>query len=159
MTQEGQALPSPTPPESPVEPNTATADPPTETHSRAEQGKLGARANDEIEEGKTQEGIREGKEEAQWESHGEGQGREGVTAERGEGELKEETQDGTSEENQTEGRVKGKSGEGCRNVEVSSVGEKAAREGEGMKEEEKGKENDEMQLSAEDSPQAERLVH
>lgn len=171
MTQEGQALPSPTLPEKPAGPNTATAtttttattDPPTETHNQAEQDKLGAGANDEIEEGKQQEEIREGEEEAQQETHGEEEGRDGVIDEGGEGELKEERLDSTGEEDQqTDGGAEGERertrGEGCTHVEVSSVGEDAACEVEGMKEEEDGKENEEMQVPAEDPQQAERLV-
>ncbi|XP_040903551.1 PH and SEC7 domain-containing protein 2 isoform X2 [Toxotes jaculatrix] len=143
MTQEGQALPSPTPPENPVEPcttNTATTEPPTETHSQAEQDKLGAGAKDETEEAKQQEEIREGDEEAQ--THGEGEGRE----------LKEEKVDGSGNEDEqtdggVEGEMEGTRGEGCMNVEVSSTGEEAAHEEVEMKEEEEGMENEEMQPS------------
>ncbi|XP_035525131.1 PH and SEC7 domain-containing protein 2 isoform X1 [Morone saxatilis] len=155
MTQEGQALPSPTPPENPVEPNTATTtDPPTETHNQAEQDKLGAGAKDEIEEGKQQEEIREGEEEAQGEIHGEGEGREDLKDEGVEGELKEERVDGTSDEEQqtdggAEGERDGTRGEGCINVEVSSTGEEETHGAEGVKEEEEGKENEEMQPSTE----------
>lgn len=164
MTQEGQALPSPTPPENPAETNTATTtttttDPPAETYNQAEQDKLGS--NDEIRDGKQQEEIREGEEEAQWETHGKGEGREGVTDEREGVELKEENLDGSGEEDQhTEGGAEGEReamrGEGCIYVEVSSAGEEAACEEEGMKEE--GKENEEKQLPSEDPQQAERLV-
>ncbi|XP_039669626.1 PH and SEC7 domain-containing protein 2 isoform X2 [Perca fluviatilis] len=151
MTQEGQALPSPTPPESPVEPNTAT----TETHSQAEQDRLGAGAKDELEEGKQQEEIREGEEEAQGETHRDGEGREEVKDEGGEGELKEERVDGTGDEvRQTdegaEGESEGTRAEGCINAEVSSTGAEATHEVEGMKEEEEGKENEEMQPATEE---------
>ncbi|XP_029297326.1 PH and SEC7 domain-containing protein 2 isoform X2 [Cottoperca gobio] len=158
MTQEGQALPSPTPPESQVEPNTATTDPPTETHSQAELDKLGAVDKDKIEEGKQQE-IREGEEEAQGETHREGEGRGEVKDEGGENELKEERGD---EDQQTDGGAKeereGTRGEGCINVELSSMGEEATHEAEGMKEEkeeeeeeeEEGKEKEEMQPSTEE---------
>ncbi|KAM9356609.1 PH and SEC7 domain-containing protein 2 [Symphorus nematophorus] len=146
MTQEGQALPSPTPPENPAESNTATTtsstpDPPTETQNQAEQDKLGAGVKDELEEGKQQEEIREGEEEAQGEDEG------------GEGELKEERVDG-DEDQQTDGRVEGERegtrGEGCMNVEVSSAGE-ATHEVEGMKEEEEEKENEEIQPPTEEA--------
>ncbi|XP_074504027.1 PH and SEC7 domain-containing protein 2 [Sebastes fasciatus] len=153
MTQEGQALPSPTPPESPVEPNTSTTntDSPTETHSQAEQDKPGAGAKHEIEEGKQQEEIREAEEGA----HREGRGREEVKGEGGEGELKEERVDGGSGEDQqtdggAEGEREGTRGEGCVDVEVSSTGEEATHEVEGMKEEEEGKEDEEMQASTEE---------
>ncbi|XP_038555420.1 PH and SEC7 domain-containing protein 2 isoform X2 [Micropterus salmoides] len=150
MTQEGQALPSPTPPENPVEPNTATSttDPRADTHNHAEQDKLGARGADKTEEGKQEEE----EEEAQGETHGEREGRGEVKDEGGEGELKEERVDGTGDEDQqtdggAEGEREGTKGEGCINVEVSS-GEEAAREAEGMKEEEE--ESDEKQLSMEE---------
>ncbi|XP_049441515.1 PH and SEC7 domain-containing protein 2 isoform X1 [Epinephelus fuscoguttatus] len=148
MTQEGQALPSPNPPESPVEPNTATntsttADPPTETHSQAEQDKQGAGAKDEREEGKQQEEIREGEEVARGETHREGEGKEEVKDEGGEGELKEER---VQTDGGAEGEREGTVGEACINVEVTEE-EEASHEAEGMKEEEEGKEDEEMQLS------------
>ncbi|XP_070769191.1 PH and SEC7 domain-containing protein 2 [Enoplosus armatus] len=152
MTQEGQALPSPTPPENPVEPNiaatTTSTDLPTETHNQGEQDKLEARVTNKIEEGKQQE---EGEEEA----HGEGEGREEGKDEGGEGELKEERVDGAGgEDQQTDGGAGGESegtrGEGCIHVEVSSAGEEATQEVEGTKEEEEGKENEEMQLCTEE---------
>ncbi|KAM8732266.1 PH and SEC7 domain-containing protein 2 isoform 1-T2 [Acanthopagrus schlegelii] len=163
MTQEGQALPSPTPPENPAEPNTAastTTDLPTEAHNQTEQDKPGAGAKDEIEEGKHQEDIREGEEEAQGQTQ-----EEGVKDEGGEGELKEER--GDDEDQQADGGAEGERegirGEGCMNVEVSSAGEEAMHEEEGMKEEEEGKENEDMQASTEeeatDSQQAGRLAN
>lgn len=163
MTQEGQALPSPTQPESPAEPNTAantTTDLPAEAHNQAVQDKPGAGAKDEIEEGKQQEEIREGEQEVQGQTQG-----EGVKDEGGEGELKEER--GDDEDQQVDGGAEGERegmrGEGCMNVKVSSAGEEAMHEEEGMKEEEEGKENEEMQASKEeeatDLQQAGRLVH
>lgn len=149
MTQEGQALPSPTPPESPVEPTTAATDPLTETPNQAEQ------------DGKQHEGISD--EEA--EAHSVGGGRVEEKDAGGEGELQEEIEDGSGYEDQktdggAEGESEGMRGEGCINVEVSSVGEEAAHEAEEMKEE--GKQNEETQPSTEkegnDSQQAERLV-
>ncbi|GAA6224264.1 PH and SEC7 domain-containing protein 2 isoform X2 [Lates japonicus] len=169
MTQEGQALPSPTPPENPVEPNTtttATTDPPTETHDQVEQDKLGAGATDETEEGKQQEEIRKADEEAQGETHGEGEGMAEVKDTKGESELKEEKVDGSGDGEQTdggaEGGVAGTRGEGCINVEVSSTGEEATHEVEEMKEEEEGRENEEMQPSTEEAThpqQAGRLAN
>lgn len=165
MTQEGQALPSPTPPENPVEPNTAATEWPTEAYDQAEQDKPGAGAKDKIEEeGKQQGEIREGEEEAR----GEGEGREEVKDEGGKVELKEERVEGTGDENQqtdggAEGERQGTKGEGCINVEVSSMGEEATHEEEGMKQEEEGKENEEMQPSTDEEAthpqQAGRLVH
>ncbi|XP_047441266.1 PH and SEC7 domain-containing protein 2 isoform X2 [Mugil cephalus] len=150
MTQEGQALPSPTPPENPVEPNTntttaATTDPPSETHHKADEDKLEAGAKDELEEGKQEEEIRERDEGAQGEAHREGEGRVEVDDDGGEGELKEERVGSTGDEHQrtegeAEGETDGTTGEGCINVEVSSAGEEAAE----MKEEEEAKENEDM---------------
>nr|XP_046262151.1 PH and SEC7 domain-containing protein 2 [Scatophagus argus] len=165
MTQEGQALPSPTPPENPVEPNAATTtDPSTEAHNQAEQDKLGAGFKDEIEEGKQQEEIREGEEGALGETHREGEGREGVKDEGGEGEVKEETVHGTGDEDQhtdtgAEGERERTRGQGCVNVEVSSTGKEATHEVEGMKGEEEGKENEEMQPSTEEPQQPGRLAN
>uniref|UniRef100_A0A3B4UGX9 Pleckstrin and Sec7 domain containing 2 n=2 Tax=Seriola dumerili TaxID=41447 RepID=A0A3B4UGX9_SERDU len=165
MTQEGQALPSPTPPENPVESNisSTTTDPPTETHNQAEQDKLGAGVADEIEEGKQLEEITEGDEEAQ----GEGQGRAEVKDARGEHELKEERVDSSGEEGKqtdggVEGEMEGTRGEGCIKVEVSSTGKEGTQEAEEMKEEEEGKENEEMQPSTEETThpqQAGRLAN
>lgn len=169
MTQEGQALPSPTPPENPVEPNTAasTTDPPTETHHQTEVDKLGAPANDDTEEVKQQEEIREGEEEAQQETHREGEEKEGD--EGGEGRVKEEKLNSNGGGNrQTDGGVEGDGeearGDGCTDVEVISAGEGTAHgEVEKMEEEEEeekeGKDNEEMYLSAEDPQQVKRLVH
>ncbi|XP_075959557.1 PH and SEC7 domain-containing protein 2 isoform X2 [Anarhichas minor] len=166
MTQEGQALPSPTPPESPAEPSTtSTTDPPTETLSQAEQDKLGAK--DDIEEGRRQKEVREGEEEeeeAQGETHREGEeGREEVKDEGGEGESKEETVDGDQHtDGGAEGGREGTRGEVSINVEVSSAGEEATHEEEGVEEEEErveeeeegkeeeGKEEEEMQPSTEE---------
>ncbi|XP_042275274.1 PH and SEC7 domain-containing protein 2 isoform X2 [Thunnus maccoyii] len=158
MTQEGQALPSPTPPESPVEPNATTAsttDPPTENHNQAEQDKPGAGTKDEIEEGKQQAEIREGEEEAQGETHGDIEGRAEIKDEGGESELKEEKVDSRGDEDQqtdggAEGEREGRREEGCRGVEVSSTGEEEAHAAEEMKEEEEGKQNEGMQPCTEE---------
>lgn len=170
MTQEGQALPSPTPPENPVEPNTnaatATADPPAETH-KTDEDKLEAGAKDELEERKEEEEIREGDEGAQGETHREEEGSAEVKDEGGE-ELKEERVGSTGDEHQrtegeAEGETEGTRGEGCINVEVSSAGEEASHEAEEMKEEEEPKENEEMKPFTEEegtnSQQAGRLVY
>ncbi|XP_068438925.1 PH and SEC7 domain-containing protein 2 isoform X2 [Clinocottus analis] len=135
MTQEGQALPSPTPPESPVEPNTSTTEPPAETHSQAEQDKPALQ--DDTEEGRQREEIREG------------EGEE-VKDEGGEGELKEERVDGDRHtDGGADGESEGTRGEVCINVEVS-LGEEATHKEKGMDEDEEGKENEEMQASTEE---------
>lgn len=152
MTQEGQALPSPTPPETPVEPDaptSSTTDPPAGTHSQVEQDKPGA--EDTIEEGKQEEEIREGEDEAQRETQREGEGREEVKDEGGEGELKEEKVDGDP---RADGGAERTSGGVRMNVEVSSAGE------EGREEEEERKESEERQRpTEEEETQAGRLVH
>ncbi|XP_071378993.1 PH and SEC7 domain-containing protein 2 isoform X2 [Centroberyx affinis] len=104
MTQEGQALPSPTPPENPAEPNataaTSTTSQPTETHSRAgaEEGGEGRQQDEE---------VREGEEEAQREGAGraETKGEEGEEVSSAEGgatceeeEMKEEEEGKEMEE-------------------------------------------------------------
>ncbi|XP_062416728.1 PH and SEC7 domain-containing protein 2 isoform X2 [Pungitius pungitius] len=135
MTQEGQALPSPTPPETPVEPDaptTSTTDPPAGTHSQVEQDKPGAEDNTE-EEKQEEEEIREGEDEAQGDTRRGGDGREEVKDQGGEGELKEEKVDGDPE---ADGRAERTRGEGRMNVEVSSAGEEATCEEEGMEAEE-----------------------
>lgn len=166
MTQEGQALLSPTTPENSVEPiRTTTNDPPTEAHSQAEQDKPEAEAKDDIEEGKLQEEIRV----EEGEALGDVEGRADITDEGGEVELKEERVDRTGDEDQPtdsveEGEMEGTDvgGEGCRNVEVNSIGEEEAHAAEEMKEEE-GRENELMQPCTEEeatSPRnAGRLVH
>lgn len=174
MTQEGQALPSPSPPENPVEPSTAaaTTDPPAETqcHSQADT-QLVARASEDLEEAKQQQEEKEesceGEEE---EVHREGEGR--GSDEGGEGDVEEEKLDCTGGKNQQmEVQVKGESegtrGDGCADVVVmsTSMGEEAAHgevekmEGEEEEEEEEGKDNEERLSPAEAPQQAERWVY
>ncbi|KAM9310262.1 PH and SEC7 domain-containing protein 2 [Pholidichthys leucotaenia] len=174
MTQEGQALPSPTPPENPVEPsttsNTTTAEPPTETYSKADEDRLEAGAKDTIEEGiREEEEVRDREEGAQGEANTEGEGRVEVKGEGEEGDLKEEREDGTAGEHQqtereVEGKMEGTRGQGCINMETRLSGELVVCEVEEMKEEEEvGKENEEMQPSTdveETNPQqADRLAN
>lgn len=169
MTQEGQALPSPTPPENPAEPSAAaaTTDPPAETHRHSQADtQLVAGASEDLEEAKQhqEEESREGEEE---EAHREGERR--GSDEGGEGDVEEKKLDSASGENQqTEVRVEGESegtrGGGCADVVVisTSTGEEAAHEEvEKMEgeEEEEGKDNEERHPPAEDPQQAERWVH
>lgn len=162
MTQEGQDLPSTTPTENPVEFNTSTTvvkttELPTETHNETEEEKLGT--DEETVERDQLDEIQEGEEEVQVKV----KGTEGVT-EGGEDEFNDERLDGFGENQQTgglaeaEAKPEGKRGEGCANVEVSSLGEDAACEAEGMKEREEEHKNEEMQLPTEDLQQTERLV-
>lgn len=168
MTQEGQALPSPTPTENPVEPNTAgaTADPPAETQRLSQADtQLVARASEDQEEAKQQqeekEESREGEEE---ETQREGERR--GSDDGGEGDVDEEKLDcAGGKKQQTEVQVKGESegtrGDGCADVEVisTSTGEKVDEmEGE-VKEEEEGKDNGERYPPAEAPQQAERWVY
>uniref|UniRef100_A0A3B5M5F6 Pleckstrin and Sec7 domain containing 2 n=1 Tax=Xiphophorus couchianus TaxID=32473 RepID=A0A3B5M5F6_9TELE len=73
MTQEGQALPSPTPPENTTEPDTTatTTDPPAETHSEAVEDRPEAVERDSTEE-RRQEEESIGREEEEAQSEGEG---------------------------------------------------------------------------------------
>ncbi|XP_008280424.1 PH and SEC7 domain-containing protein 2 isoform X2 [Stegastes partitus] len=158
MTQEGQDLPSPTPPENPVETN-------TETHSKADEDKLEAGAKQDIEK-QEDEIDKDGEDGGQGETHREGEGRPEVEDEGGEGEVKQEKEDGIGDqqaEGEAEGEREGTRGKGCMNVEVSTAGEEATCEAEEMKEEEEGKENEEMQPSTEeeaiDQPPAGHLAN
>lgn len=160
MTQEGQDLPSTTPTENPVEFNPSTtvvktSELPTETLNETQEDKLGT--DEETVEGDQPEETQEGEEEVQVKA----KGTEGVT-EGGEDEFNHERLDGFGENQQTgglaEAEPEGGRGEGCASVEVSSLGEDAACEAEGMKEREEEQENEEMQLPPEDPQQTERLV-
>lgn len=174
MTQEGQALPSPSHPENPVEPNTAaaTTDPSVETqrHSQADT-QLVARSSEDQEEAKQQQEEKEksrgGEEE---EVHGEGDRR--GSDEGGEGDVEEKLDCTGGKNQQTEVQVKGESegtrGDGCADVVVisTSMGEEATHgevekmEGEEEQaEEEEGKDNEERHPPAEDPQQAERWVY
>lgn len=159
MTQEGQDLPSTTPTENPVEFNTSTTvvtttEPPPETHNHTEEDKLGT--DEESAQAEQLEEVQEGEEEAQVEV----KGTEGVS-EGGDGEFNDTRLDGAGDNQQTEGGLaeaepEGERGEGCANVEVSSLGEDAACEADGMKEREEEKKNEETQLPTEDPQQTER---
>ncbi|XP_005916678.1 PH and SEC7 domain-containing protein 2 isoform X2 [Haplochromis burtoni] len=166
MTQEGQALPSPTPPENPVEPSTSTTtDPPKETHDKTDEDKVDAGAKDETDEGKQEEDVRESEE---GETQREVEGMVEVEGDRREGELKEECEDGAGDEHQltegeAEGEREGTKGGGCINMEESLTGEETTHEAEEMKEEEEGKENEEIHPCTEEeatnSQQAGRLAN
>lgn len=163
MTQEGQALPSPTPPENPVEPNTAS-DLSTKTNDQTEQDNLGARVQNEIEEGKQQEDI--GEREEQGEVHSKGNGRAEVEDAGGEAEPEEGKVDSIGDVDQkTDGGAEGERGgmteEGCINVEIRSVGEEAKCEVEEIEKTEEDKGNDKMQPYTEEeaTPQADGFVY
>lgn len=110
MTQEGQALPSSTPPENASEPGTtsSSADPPADTHGDAAEDRPEAQEKDGAEEGKQEKQI-EGEEE---ETQTEGEENEGVKDEGEEGELKK---DSAEEEHK---QTKGEEGEGKDNKGV-----------------------------------------
>ncbi|KAM4555469.1 PH and SEC7 domain-containing protein 2 isoform 1-T1 [Odontesthes bonariensis] len=123
MTQEGQALPSPTAPENPVEPNTTATEPPTETHNEAAEERPEDRAKDMTEEGKQEEEIRGGEEVAQEEAHT-GEGRAEVKDEVEEELKKERADSGEGEDQHAKGGA------------------------EDIKEDKEGKENEDVQSSA-----------
>ncbi|KAM4586048.1 PH and SEC7 domain-containing protein 2 isoform 1-T1 [Fundulus diaphanus] len=96
MTQEGQALPSPTPPENTLEPNTATntTDLPAEIHNETVEDRSEGVERDNTEEGKEeQETI--GREEV---AESEGEGRAEGKDEGGEGELSKKGEGSTADE-------------------------------------------------------------
>ncbi|XP_070410039.1 PH and SEC7 domain-containing protein 2 isoform X2 [Nothobranchius furzeri] len=86
MTQEGQALPSPTPPENPAEPSATTTDAPAETHHETAENGPEAQ-EDDTEEGNQGKEIKGTEGVAQEETHGEGEGSAHVKDEGGGGEL------------------------------------------------------------------------
>ncbi|XP_061783770.2 PH and SEC7 domain-containing protein 2 [Nerophis lumbriciformis] len=141
MTQEGQALPSPTPPENPAEPINTTSDLPTEAQDQAEQDKPGC---EDINEGKQEEDICKEEEETQGEAHCNVEGREETKAEGGEGVHQHQADEEEEEERDAT------NGNGCGNDEVSSTGEEETHAADEMKEEEEGKENEEMQPQTEE---------
>lgn len=174
MTQEGQALPSPTPPENPAEPITAaaTTDPPAETHCHLQPNtQLVARASEDLEEAKQQQQQQE-EERPEGEEEAHRGGEERASDEGGEGDVEEKKLDSASGENQQTGvRVEGESegtrGDGCADMVVisTSMGEGAAlievekMDGGEEEEKEEGKDNEERHPPAEDPQQAERWVH
>lgn len=157
MTQEGQDLPSTTPTENPVEFTTSatvitTTEPPKDACDQTEEDKLGTDEGEQLEE------IQQGEEEAQVEVKG-----SEAVSEGGESEVNDERSDGAGEAQQTVGGLEeaepeGKRGDGCANVELSSLREDAACEDGGMKEGEEGEENEDMQLPTKDPQHPERLV-
>lgn len=171
MTQEGQALPSPTPPENPVEPNTAasTSDPLADTCPHTQADALVAQASEDVEKSK-QEEEEENREGEEKKAHGEGEGRAGKE---GEGNVKEKKLDSSGgERQQTEVRAEeeneGTRGDRCADMVVisTSTGEEAVNGevekmegGEEQDEVEEGKDNEETHTPAEDPHQAERWVY
>ncbi|XP_061757649.1 PH and SEC7 domain-containing protein 2 isoform X2 [Nerophis ophidion] len=134
MTQEGQALPSPTPPENPAEPINTTSDLP-------EQDKPGC---EDINEGKQEEDICKEEEETQGGAHCNVEGREETKAEGGEGVHHHQADKEKEEERDAA------NGNGCGNDEVSSTGEKETHAADEMTEEEEGREDEEMQPQTEE---------
>ncbi|KAM9741398.1 PH and SEC7 domain-containing protein 2 isoform 2-T3 [Menidia menidia] len=134
MTQEGQALPSPTTPENPVEPNTTVAESPVEGHNEAED-----RAKDMMEEGKQDEETKGGEEVEKEEAHA-GEGRAEAKDEVDEEEQNKEREDSEEQEDQL-----------------------TKEEVEDSKEEGEAEENEELQSSAGEEPsntqQAGRLTN
>ncbi|XP_008418058.1 PH and SEC7 domain-containing protein 2 [Poecilia reticulata] len=119
MTQEGQALPSPTPPENTSEPDTTatTTDPPAETHSEAAEDRPEAAERDSTEERQQEEeSIGREEEEAKSEGEGRAEGRD-----EGEEEELNKEEEGSAEEKHHQSK----------------------------REEEEKRDNEDMQLSAE----------
>ncbi|CAJ1058344.1 PH and SEC7 domain-containing protein 2 [Xyrichtys novacula] len=154
MTQEGQALPSPTQLENPEEVCTATdisTDPLTETDDQEKPEKQGTEALNETEEEKQHVETGEGENKAEEETSGEGEGREEGEVTAGEGELEEGRCDGTGDEDpKTAGEADGERmrEEGCMELEVTSSGEEAGHEE--MKDDEEEKNDEEKQPSTEE---------
>ncbi|XP_027864591.1 PH and SEC7 domain-containing protein 2 isoform X1 [Xiphophorus couchianus] len=110
MTQEGQALPSPTPPENTTEPDTTatTTDPPAETHSEAVEDRPEAVERDSTEERRQEEeSIGREEEEAQSEGEGRAEGKD----EGEEEELNKEEEGSTEEEHHRSKREEDEKGD------------------------------------------------
>lgn len=166
MTQEGQALPSPSPTESPAEPSTsgAAAEPPAETqrHSQADTPLVAGVGEDQEEAKPQQEEQDESREGEEEEPHKERERR--GSDEGGEGDMEEEKLDcaGGKNHQMEEVQVKGESdetrGDGCADVAVisTSTGEEVEEmEGEEVEEED----NEERRTPAEAPQQYERWVY
>nr|XP_057918839.1 PH and SEC7 domain-containing protein 2 [Doryrhamphus excisus] len=141
MTQEGQALPSPTPPENPAEPITTSGNFPKEAQNQAEQDNPGS---EDLEEGKQEGNISKEEEEAQGEADCNVEGRPEIKKEGGEVVHHHQTDEQEEEERDAA------NGNGCRNDEVRSTEEEETHAADVMKEEEEGKENEEMQPQTEE---------
>lgn len=146
MTQEGQALPSPTPTENPVEPiTTATSNPLTEAPNHKEQDK----PQDDTEGGRQQEEIRVGEGETR-------EDEEGRAEEKHEGEEGEAAVTGGGGEREGTDVV----GEGCKSIKVNSTGEEETHAAKTEKDEET--ESEGIQPCTEETTEPhnpERLVH
>ncbi|XP_054647305.1 PH and SEC7 domain-containing protein 2 [Dunckerocampus dactyliophorus] len=140
MTQEGQALLSPTPPENPAEPITNSSDLPTEAQNQAEQDKPGS---EDLEEGKQEDNISKEVEETRGEAHCNVEGRAEIKKEGGEGIHHHQTDKEEEERDAANGN-------GCRNHKVRSTEEEETHAADEMKEEEEGNENEEMQPQTEE---------
>ncbi|KAM9834366.1 PH and SEC7 domain-containing protein 2 [Syngnathus typhle] len=162
MTQEGQALPWPTPSENPAEHYPSINNLLTETLNQTGLDKAGVEVKRHTEWGREEE-ISEGGEGTQREAHGNAEERAEIKREEGE-DLKESAKvrnqptDGGEEEERDAAN-----GDECRNDETSSTREEVAHAGDEMRGDEEGANHDGMQLHTEDQTtqpqQAGRLVN
>ncbi|XP_077389226.1 PH and SEC7 domain-containing protein 2 [Festucalex cinctus] len=139
MTQEGQALPSPTPSETPAQPFASTDNLPTEAANHAGQDEPGAEVNDDTEQRKEEEISQGG------EARRHADGRAEIKTEAGEDDLKasadvhHQPRDGGEEQERDAAN-----GDECRNDEVSSTREEGTHAADEMKEDKVGGEDEDM---------------
>ncbi|XP_077465855.1 PH and SEC7 domain-containing protein 2-like [Stigmatopora argus] len=144
MTQEGQALPSPTPSENTTEPVSTTNELPAEALNRGEQDNPSEEGKKDIEERKEEE---KGEEDTRCHADG------GADIKRagGEGDLDEsaDVHDQQTDRGEEE-ECDASNGDECRKDEVSSTGEEETHAADEMKEDQEGGSNEEMQPYTED---------
>ncbi|XP_061542075.1 PH and SEC7 domain-containing protein 2 [Phycodurus eques] len=147
MTQEGQALPSPTPSENPAEPVPSTNHLATDSLNQTGQDKPGAEVKEDIEERKKEDEVSKGEEQTQREAYCNAEGRAEIKKEGGEDDLKESADvhdqqtDGGGEEEERDAA----NGDECRSDEVRSKREEETHAADEMKEDVEGGKNGEMQ--------------
>ncbi|XP_049589610.1 PH and SEC7 domain-containing protein 2 isoform X1 [Syngnathus scovelli] len=160
MTQEGQALPWPTPSENPAEHYPSINNLLTETLNQTGLDKPGV----EVKHHTREEEISEGGEVTQKEAHGNAEGRAEINIEGGEDDLKEspKVRDQPTDGGEEEERDAAK-GDECRNDETSSTREEVAHAEDEMRGDKEGGNHDGMRPHTEDQAtqpqQAGRLVN
>lgn len=150
MTQEGQALPSPTPSENPAEPSLSTSDLPAEALNQTGQDKPGTEVKQDI-EWRKEDGSSQGSVGTQREEHCNVEGRAKIKKEGGEEDLKASAvvHDQPTDEGEGEKRDAA-SGDECRNDEGSSTREKERHAEDEMREDKEEGKGEEMQPQTED---------
>ncbi|XP_019739564.1 PH and SEC7 domain-containing protein 2 isoform X2 [Hippocampus comes] len=150
MTQEGEALPSPTPSENPAEPSLSTSDLPAEALNQTGQDKPGTEVKRDIEERK-EDVSSQGSAGTQREEHCNVEGRAKIKKEGGEEDFKVSA---VVHDQPTDGREEGKrdaaSGDECRNDEGSSTREEERHAEDEMREDKEAGKGEEMQPQTED---------